>query len=122
MRKTSLGSIVASTVTKEEAADFIAWLRTKHPVATAAVREFYGSDGSFAGRYVELTGRSGRAHLWSSKAEYIAARNVWLGGWAPALLIGIGAFLLGTADPRSIFAGLLCLGLGAYWVSRFFLR
>gem|GEM_PF-5535008 len=108
-------------MTEREAADFIVWLRTKHPATAAVVREFYGADGSFAGRYVELSGPSGRTHLWSSKAEYVAAKDVWLGGWAPALLIGIGAFLLGTADPRSIIAGLLCLGLGAYWVGRLFL-
>jgi len=108
-------------VTQDEAAEFITWLRTKHPAATLAVREFYGADGSFAGRYVELTGRSGRSQLWSSRADYEAVRKVWLGGWAPALLIGIGAFLLGTADPRSIIAGLLCLGLGAYWVGRLYI-
>jgi len=112
--------LVAPSVTENEAAEFIVWLRTKHPATVAAVREFYGSDGSVAGRYVELSGPSGRTQLWSSKADYMAARSMWLGGWAPALMIGIGAFLIGTAEPRSVIAGLVCLSLGASWVFRLF--
>jgi hypothetical protein len=107
-------------MTEQEATDFVAWLRTRRPTTIAVIREFYAADGTFAGRYVELRGRSGRTQLWNSKAEFVGANTIWLGGWTPALIIGIGAFLLGTGEARSVIAGGLCLGLGALWVTRLF--
>jgi hypothetical protein len=116
------GSNVVSGITEQEAADFVAWVRTNYSSVSATRRDFYAADGSFAGRYVEIRGHGGRVRLWSSKKELLDALKLWRQVFLGSLfIVAVGGFLIGVRTMPSAVAGIVCVLVGFAGMVRIYL-